>query len=271
MKPHHLSIGAIDLIFFADGSSTLSEDGLANTFKLSPEAALMAFESLPLSYRMSSTPIYVRSDGRHILIDTGIGEGQLPDDGHLLADLAAEGITPDQIDTVIITHLHFDHFGGLRRADESATFPNAHVYVAQEDWTYWVESGKAPAPRVELIKAVFSQYEGRVHFYRSGQTLAPGITAQALPGHTPGHHGMLIESNGKRALHIVDTLHVMMQMQNPDLSPIYDIDPVQSAHTRRVILERAANEHLLIFMYHLPFPGIGYVARKGEAFVWQEV
>jgi hypothetical protein len=82
---------------------------------------------------------------------------------------------------------------------------------------------------------------------------------------------VLFESKGKRALHIVDALHVPIQFASPDLSPIYDVDPVQSAQTRRLMLERAANTHLLTLSYHLPFPGLGYIARKGDAFVWQPV
>ncbi len=271
MNSHKLSIGDINLIFFFDGGSPLSEEDLANTFKPLPDEALEAFRALPKSYSMSGTPIYAQTGGQHILIDTGIGEAYLPANGLLLAGMATEDIMPDEIDTVILTHLHMDHFGGLRRADETASFPNAQIYVARAEWTYWLESGAAPAERVELLKTVFALYEGRIRLYESGETLAPGITAFALPGHTPGHHGMMIESNGKRALHFVDALHVVIQMAYPDLSPVYDVDPVLSAQTRRMLLSRAASEHLLTFSYHLPFPGLGTIARKGDAFTWEQV
>jgi len=271
MTSHKLAIGDIQLIFFSDGGGPLSEEGIAKTFNPLPEEALAAFQALPQPYTMSSTPVYLQTGGQHVLIDVGSGEGQLPEEGHLLAGMATEDITPDEIDTVILTHLHMDHFGGLRRADETATFPNAQVYVARAEWTHWLESGKAPAARVELLKAVFALYEGRVHLYESGEILAPGITALALPGHTPGHSGMLIESNGKRALHIVDALHVAIQMPYPDLSPVYDVDPVLSGQTRRMVLSRAASEHLLTFSYHLPFPGLGYIVHKGVAFAWDQV
>lgn len=271
MKPHHFSIGDIQLIFFSDGGSPLSDEEIQRTFPSASEDALAAWQAVPKPYGMSSTPIYVQTGGQQVLIDVGSGEGQLPDNGHLLAAMTEQGISPEHIDTVILTHLHMDHFGGLRRADDSATFPNAQIYIARDEWAHWMESGKAPAARLELLKSIFALYEGRLHVYEHGQTLAPGITAQALPGHTPGHHGMLIQSNGKQALHFVDALHVIIQMAHPDLSPIYDVDPVLSAQSRRTMLERAANTHLLTFSYHLPFPGIGYIVRKGDAFAWEQV
>jgi len=271
MNTHKLSIGDIRLIFFSDGGSALSAEDVAKTFNPLPDEALQAFNRLPQPYQMSSTPIYVQTGDQRVLIDVGSGEGQLPENGHLFAGLEAEGIALESIDTVILTHLHMDHFGGLCRADESLTFPNAQIYVARAEWTHWLESGKAPAHRVDLLKQVFGLYEGRVHFYESGDVLAPGITALGLPGHTPGHHGMLIESKGKRALHMVDALHVVIQMDYPDLSPTYDVDPILSAQTRRMIFSRIASEHLLSFSYHLPFPGLGYIVRKGDAFAWEEV
>lgn len=271
MSVHHISIGDLELSVIFDGGSPLDEAGLANSFKLSPEDAREAFATLPQPYQMSGNPIYAKTGGRQVLVDVGIGEAFLPSNGLLLGELAGLGVTPDQIDTVIITHLHMDHFGGLRRADETATFPNAQVYVAREDWAHWVESGKAPAERVALLKAVFGLYDGRLHFYESGQELAPGITMQSLAGHTPGHHGALFQSRGKIALHVVDALHVTIQMANPDLSPVYDVDPLLSAQTRRAMFARAADTRLLIFTYHLPFPGIGYIVRKGDAFAWEDV
>lgn len=268
MPTHHLSIGDLELYIISDSTSPLEEESLARTFNLSPEDAEHAYATLPQPYAMSANPIYLHRDERHILIDVGSGEAS---GGTLLNELAALGVSPEHIDMVILTHLHLDHFGGLRRADGTASFPNAQVYVARAEWEHWVESGKAPAERVQLLKDVFALYDGRVHHYQHGQTLIAGVTVQALPGHTPGHHGVLFESKGKQALHIVDAVHVTLQFASPSLSPIYDIDPVGSAQTRRQLFERAVSTHLLTLSYHLPFPGMGYIARKGDGFVWQEV
>lgn len=150
-------------------------------------------------------------------------------------------------------------------------FPQAEVYICREEWAWWVESGSVPAERTALVKAALSPYGERLHYVSDGDVLAEGVTVLALPGHTPGHCGLMIESNGERLIDIVDAIHLVVQMKFPHVSPKFDTDPTLSAQTRRAILERIAAEGVLTLAYHLPFPSLGHVRQEEEGFAWMPV
>ena len=97
----------------------------------------------------------------------------------------------------------------------------------------------------------------------------PGIRAITAYGHTPGHLALLIESAGQRLLHVGDALHQPQHAEFPDWSPGFDTIPFTAAEARRKLMRLAVNDHLLIFAYHFPFPGLGHVVEKGETWLWQ--
>ena len=109
----------------------------------------------------------------------------------------------------------------------------------------------------------------RFSFVGDGDEIAPGVRAVSAPGHSPGHTGLLVESEGEALLALVDVLHMLIQFANPGWHHRFDSDGVLAAETRRAQLERAARDNLLTLFYHLPFPGLGRVVRQGDAYRWQ--
>ncbi|MBA3870916.1 MAG: MBL fold metallo-hydrolase [Anaerolineae bacterium] len=268
MNTYHFSVGNIKLIVVGDGSETLDEAGLIGMVKPLPDAFLQAYREMPQPYQFNYNILYIESAGERILIDTGNGAEGKPQVGNTLDLLQQEGITAGQIDKVILSHLHMDHAGGLT-VGNAAVFPNAEIIIPKVEWEHWLESGPAPAERREILKAVFQPYTGRIRFVGDGDSVAEGVTVVALPGHTPGHSGFIIDSEGQGLLHIVDALHLQMQIAFPEVSPVFDLQPDVSAANRRKVLERIADEGLTILAYHLQFPGLGRVERSGSGFAWK--
>ncbi len=201
----------------------------------------------------------VRAGGRPVLIDSGWGtEG--PRKGKTLAVLRASGIDPADIGRILLTHMHIDHISGLIAGGE-AVFPNATLFVSRPEFAYWVEEGLDKNPQsVALARTVAGIYKGRIRTFTFGETLAPGIVAEAAVGHTPGHTAFAITEGGGRCILMGDVMHVAeLQFAYPDISASFDVDPVQSARTRRAILEQACSGGLLLAGAHIT--GLGTVGK----------
>jgi glyoxylase-like metal-dependent hydrolase (beta-lactamase superfamily II) len=215
----------------------------------------------------------IKTSGQTILVDSGMGAATKPDMGHLLDNLKSVGISPEDIDTVIVSHAHGDHVNGLVSEDGDLVFSNANYVIWAEEWNYWTSDetqatiGEA---RAATVRNKLLPLQGKLTLIDSeDQEIAPGICPMPTPGHTPGHMSLMIESDGERLLHMVDVSHLLFQPQNPDWSPMYDSLPELAAETRRRIFEKAADEDLLVLAYHHPFPGLGHFRKQGEAFVWE--
>jgi len=200
-----------------------------------------------------------------VLIDTGLGGGSLE------KALAGTGVAPEDISLVLLTHMHGDHIGGLL-AEGRPAFPKAKIRLAREERDFWLDEAnpaKFPglAANFDLARRALSAYGAEVVTFEFGEEVAPGLTAVAALGHTPGHTAYMLVSKPYRVLFWGDLVHAAaLQFPRPDLSPRYDLDPVAAAKTRLEFLERAAREGLVVAGDHLPFPGVGLVkAGPGEA------
>ncbi|MES1936783.1 MBL fold metallo-hydrolase [Salinisphaera hydrothermalis] len=224
--------------------------------------------------------VYLLDTGdRKILIDTGLG-GLAGDAGpYLLENLATIGVAPADIDTVLITHVHPDHVGGLIDADDNAVFPQATVLVPAGELDYWggeipddvsdAQKGQFQAAH-RVIAAVGSQMQ-----HLEGTEVLPGITRVPLPGHTPDHSGYRIESGHERILLWTDVVHMpQIQFPCPDAGVAFDTDIAQARETRHAIMAELAESGEMVGGHHLDFPGIGYVEADGDGYrflphVWQ--
>ena len=187
----------------------------------------------------------LRKGEYNVLFDAGLGAAK---GGRLMAALDSLGITPDQITDICITHLHFDHVGGLFNPDGTAAFPAATLHIPQVEYDAWA-SGKMGSP--EITTQLGRTYEGRVHLFALGDTLLGTIATIAAPGHTPGHtiYGF------SDILIVGDIMHaVALQLEHPEFCARYDADPKQAVATRRAILDRARAEHLTLCGMHFPRP-----------------
>ncbi|MCZ0812410.1 MAG: MBL fold metallo-hydrolase [Pseudomonadota bacterium] len=200
------------------------------------------------------TPTVVNTGNALILFDTGLNaEGTT-------AALAEAGYSPDQVDVVVITHMHGDHIGGLMNGD-APTFPNARYITGAKEFDAW--AGMENEGFESKVRPLAEQME----MLEDGASVAPGVTAMAAFGHTPGHMTYMLESDGKQLLVAVDFAnHYVWSLGHPDWEVSFDMDKAAAAATRRRILDMLAADGLPFIGYHMPWPGMGYVESEGDGF-----
>ncbi|HVU12282.1 MAG TPA: MBL fold metallo-hydrolase [Phototrophicaceae bacterium] len=261
---YRLQIGAINGRVIRDASEPLTQVLIESIFIQDRERMVAEWQRLLQPEEFSRNVLYLETSTNRILIDAGEGDSNARLPGRLLETLRAEGIDPASIDTVILTHCHVDHFGGLVAASGTRCFPNARVIMSRVEYDYWVRDdvlANLKPERAARLQQVFALYP--LEWAEGGMEVAPGITLIAAPGHTPGNLAVLIESQGERLLHLVDGLHMTLQFRAPDAVPRFDLQPGEAIKTRLALLDRAEEERLLVMAYHLTFPGLGYVQRNG--------
>lgn len=201
----------------------------------------------------------VRNGDRTILMDTGLGAPN----SALNPALELLGIAQTDVTDVIFTHFHPDHVNGASFDGEIA-YPNAQHYMSQIELDF-IQAEEAAANALAKLQPIIDN--DQLATYAADDEVVPNVMAVALPGHTMGHHGMLIESNGVQLIDIADTaFSPYISFPNPTWHVAFDMNPDMAVETRVSLMERAADEQLMIFGYHIPFPGIGYVSRDGDAF-----
>jgi glyoxylase-like metal-dependent hydrolase (beta-lactamase superfamily II) len=208
------------------------------------------------TYPNAVNAFLVKTPDGSILIDTGFGR-------LLTGNLAAVGVAPDSVRTLIITHAHGDHIGGMLKADGQAAFPQAKLITSAVEKRYWVDEKK----QASAVKA-FAAYADRAELIQPEELdrqRPDGIFFIDAPGHTPGHIACLLRSQGEQLLIWGDLTHAMaIQMPYPEVSVTYDTDPVQAAKTRLQILRFVAQHHIPVAGMHVPYPGMGYVKEVKE-------
>lgn len=265
---HRLTIGNFVCVIFCDSDQQRQASSLFSRYDTATiENSIRALGYEPDSLQFSMNIPYIRTPQTQILVDTGLGQGI----SSLPQSLLMAGIEVNRIQHIVISHAHGDHVGGLVSTDGALPYPHAQYHVWKEEWDSWNEAAQKPENAESVVRKSLLAIQDRVHLIDHEHEFLPGIHAIHTPGHTPGHMALLIESQGERLLHVVDALHHPSQVAHPDWSPGFDFQPDVAAITRRKLLERAANENLLILAYHFPYPGSGHVVRDGEEFVWQPI
>lgn len=213
----------------------------------------------------------IRGRGRTILVDAGTG-GLNNAGGQLKANLVAIGISHNDVDTVLLTHCHPDHIGGLLDAEKQPVFQHAELLLHHREADYWRddEKRKIASERGQrnfmLARQTLEAYAGNVRFFSEG-TITEGISAVWLPGHTPGHTGFRIDSEEKSLLIWGDIVHYPhIQTAQPAVSILFDADPALAEATRKKVLAQAVREKLLIAGMHLGQAGFATVSRADTGY-----
>lgn len=200
------------------------------------------------------TPTVVNTGAELVLFDTGLNPQGIT------AALAAAGYSPDQVDLVVLTHMHGDHIGGLMH-NGTATFANARYATAAAEYDHWAAAGN------DGFDTNVRPLAERMDMLQDGASPVSGVTALAAPGHTPGHTTYMLDSGGKQLLIAADFAnHYVWSLAHPDWEVRFDRDKAQAAATRRQLLTMLAGENMPFIGYHMPFPGFGYVETRGEGF-----
>lgn len=268
-------VGNCEVTAVNDGYIEIPDDywhGITNeSLHLALKAAHLPAEGI---VRHGITAFAINTGSQLILIDSGPADLIGPTGGHYKANLEAAGIDPHAVGMILLTHLHPDHVAGLVK-DGAPLCPNATVHVNATDQEHFAsDTAKAQAPAgqqgwYDVARGFLSVYGERVQPLTGEASLGHGITAVPLPGHTPGHTGFLLESEGERILFWGDTaMSNAVHFAHPDALLAFDMDPDTTRRTRLETFERASREGLLCVGTHLPFPTFGYVDRLHRAFAW---
>jgi glyoxylase-like metal-dependent hydrolase (beta-lactamase superfamily II) len=266
-------IGDIEVTAISDGYVEFPLDIVP---KADPEEAKRlqnaAFLSMPSGALDIAVNTYlIRTGDKLTLIDTGCGQRFGATAGKLLDNLAAVGVTPDTIDTLLLTHLHPDHVLGLTSPDGAAVFKNAEFVVHANELDFWQDDGHlSRAP--DYLKGFFQDAREAVAPYAKkirrisgdAEEVVPGVTAVPLPGHTPGMTGYHIGSGPDQLFVWADIVHVPhLQFAHPEWGMSFDTDMDQAIATRRRTFDWVSSDRILVTGMHLGFPGFGHVAATG--------
>jgi glyoxylase-like metal-dependent hydrolase (beta-lactamase superfamily II) len=227
------------------------------------------------------TTLAVNTGSKLIMIDTGTGGQLAPTAAAGASNLAAAGIDPKTVDTILISHFHPDHINGIKTKDNVLVFPNAEINVPAPEWAFWMDDARMnAAPEAARgafrnARRVFGDIAANVKRFEPGKEVAPGITSIAAHGHTPGHTVFAISSGSASMLVLGDTTnHPALFVRNPDWQAVFDMDGNMAAEGRKKLLDRAAADRMLVQGYHFPFPASGHIARRGSGYefvpaMWQ--
>jgi glyoxylase-like metal-dependent hydrolase (beta-lactamase superfamily II) len=222
----------------------------ADTFNAASDAAFIPTDKAQFFF----TPTLVNTGSELVLFDTGL------DPDSMTATLASAGVTPDQIDTVVITHMHGDHIGGLM-GPNGATFANARYVTGSVENNHWAGAAN------ENYDAAVRPLADKTTYLDDAGSVTGGITAMAAFGHSPGHMIYLLESEGRQLAITADTAnHYVWSLGYPDWEVKFDADKAAAAATRRTVFGMLAADRVPFIGYHMPFPGMGYVEAQGDGF-----
>ncbi len=272
------SVGDIQCIAINDGTFSYPTDWFFSNVPQEQLEGSLRDHDLPLNQVVSPYTCLVVKTGKHtVLIDTG-ADGLAPTTGELLKNLKAEGITPEEITTVVLTHAHPDHIGGVLDTNSKPAFPNARYVMSRTEWNFWncdpdlCNTGLDDHMKELLVTCArknLSPLKGCLELLDGEKEVVPGVHAIPAPGHTPGHIALVVSSSNAQLLHMTDSVLHPMHLEQPAWRNVFDLNQDDAATTRRRLLDRAAADNASVLAYHFPFPGLGRVTKSGNAWRWE--
>lgn len=267
---YRFNLGALEITVIQDNIITVEPSNFAVDAPEDEVEALLNDHNYPSGVQNVTIDVMLVKSGESLaLIDTGLGTGASAPP-RLIPTLELIGIQPEAITDVILSHFHPDHLGAVSN-DGEMNFPNAAVHIAAIEYDL-VQNPPDNNALTDIINIARTQLQpvidaDHLNVYADGDEILPGIQAVATPGHTPGHHAVLLSSGGQQLINMVDTaIHPLISLQNPNWHFVSDVLPDVAVETRWNTLQRAVDEKLFVFGYHFPFPGIGVVDTDGEGF-----
>lgn len=276
---YRLILGDFEVTALSDGTIDFPMDQLliGASSKEIKASYRKRFQQLPVELSMNQ--FLINTGSKVVLVDAGAGAFYGPTLGHTIRNLRAGGYTPEQVDVVVITHMHVDHIGGLVQNGQRA-FPNAVLRVDKADYDYWMnranEAGASDAVRInfDVAQKTFGPYRvaGKLQLFNGNTQIAPGIRAVPQPGHTPGHSFFVVENKGAKLVLWGDVVHsAALQFRDPSVRIAWDSDDRKAEHVREAAFADAARNGYLVGAAHLSFPSFGHVAKaedgKGYAYM----
>lgn len=271
---YRVQLGDFEVTALSDGTIDLPVDKLLqqpapNTLK----ALQHAYLGVPLETSVNA--YLVNTGAKVVLVDTGTAGLFGPTAGRVLANLKASGYAPEQVDEIVITHMHGDHIGGA----SSTAFPNAMLRLDKRDSDFWLtpeqiaKGGDGAKAVAALVKGFadtgrFKPFDGSA----GGVEIVPGVKAFPAYGHTPGHSNYVAESKGQKMMFWGDLMHVAaVQFPDPTVTVQFDSDPKVARPAREAAYAAAAQGGYYVAVTHVSFPGIGRLRADGKGYDWLPV
>ncbi|MGY3437663.1 MULTISPECIES: MBL fold metallo-hydrolase [unclassified Marinovum] len=255
-----VKLGEFEVTTLLAGTRAVPDPQTIFGLNASAEEFAEASEAAHIPIDMSQfffTPTLVNTGSELVLFDTGLNPAGIT------AALAAAGHTPDEVDTVVITHMHGDHIGGLA-GDAGATFANARYVTGATEFDHWA------AAENDGFEAKVRPLAENMEMLKDGGAVTSGIEAMAAFGHTPGHMVYRLESGGQNLIIAADFAnHYVWSLAHPDWEVKFDMDKSAAAETRKKLLGMMAAEKMPFIGYHMPFPAIGYVNQRDSGYQYE--
>jgi len=271
-------LGDFEITALNDGTIDLDLEKLLKEPAARTQAAL-AKAFLPNPVETSVNAFLVNTGSKLVLVDTGTAGLFGPGLGKVLANLQAAGYKPEQIDDILITHMHPDHVGGLMN-NGAMTFPNATVHADKHDSDFWLSQAnldKAPAEAKAFFQGAMASLNpyvkaGKFQPFETLGGIIPGIRSTSSYGHTPGHTSYVVESKGQKAILIGDLIHAAaVQFADPSVAMAFDADGKAAVAARAAVFKEAAKDGALVGASHLQFPALGHLRATGKSWQWVPV
>lgn len=274
---YRMMLGDFEITALSDGTVTLPLDKLLTETTPDRIRSLQARASLGSEVETSINAYLVNTGSQLLLVDSGAGRlfGE-NGGGRLLASLKEAGYRAEDIDAVLLTHVHGDHSGGLT-VDGKPVFPNATIYTDKHEADFWLSPAEE-ARAAQRHKHAFPEAAaalgpyaaaGRLKTFAGDAELFPGVRSVAVPGHTPGHTFYVVESKGQQLQFWGDTVHAQhVQFPDPAVTVLFDIDSPAAAKQRKRVFADAAAKGYWVAAAHVAFPGIGHLRKEAAGFGW---
>jgi glyoxylase-like metal-dependent hydrolase (beta-lactamase superfamily II) len=218
--------------------------------------------------------LLIQTGDHNILIDTGRGAGNEPLAGKLVENLQKANVRPAEIDKIVITHAHYDHVGGIIDSQGWAVFPKARYIIHQKEMDYWMPRLAVPPRSDDDIhdttgKRNIWPVKDRFDPAGSDKDFIKGMKYVLVPGHTPGNSMVELISGSAKLLCIGDVMHDLGELTQPDFLAKFDLMPEEANLNRIKTMSQIADEEVLVFGGHFPFPGLGYIEKHSGILTWK--
>jgi glyoxylase-like metal-dependent hydrolase (beta-lactamase superfamily II) len=273
---YRLKIGSAEVTALSDGTIPLPLSKLYTNTSQQHAQSVLSDAFLPESVPTSVNAFLVNTGDRLVLIDAGTGTYMGPSLGKLAANIEASGYKVDDIDDVVLTHIHTDHSGGLV-SNGKRSFPNATLRVNEREAKFWLSADNANGA-TGIVKQQFAEADecvtpyvkaGKFETFADNAAPVLGLGSILYAGHTPVHSAITLESEGNKILFWGDITHGdILQFDEPGVAIEFDIDQKAAVAAREIAFKQAVEGRYLVGGAHIAFPGIGHVRKDSTNYDW---